>query len=746
MTHRWSLALALGSVLVLFAPLLSRGDVLLAEDLASKWSLLAPPAAERGARPMRDQSNAFLPELAHQLSDRREGWLSTWNPHTELGRPDWHTSGLTRAFLPTYVGALFIDDPYVLYTVLVLLAELLTVAFGYGLLRRLGLHPAACCAGAVLLGLGYYMTYWLTFLLYLWGVCWTLALILATLRFLERADTLRGLGVAFAAHALLLTAYPQQVVWHAWLLAVVGLVALLRSEQRPSPRHLTMLGACLALGAASTLPVFMDLAVAARRSTRLAPDFEFFLQPLPALSSFDRVAAWLAALVEPFWFGHPFKFPYRIELRGVSFGPLASMLAALALLPSLARRLWPWLVVPAYALVATACEPAFRFGVDHLGLHVSRHAPLAVAHVPIALAAACAGDHILRREAPAPWRWVALALVPVTLATPGFAGPFARPDTLTVITTGAVLIAGVAFLRTRRPELLLGAAGSAALLAGFRLIPSQPLSGLREKPRFARMIEAAVPGGTRYAWIGPEGGGVFYPNQEVLLGLHSIHTYNSLSSRGYQTWVRRAFGLELLKHGRTFPRVPDEARYDADELALAGIGLWVSAVDLPSEFATPVDRFRGMGLYHPRFEPVIELLVDRFEREGHGAVRLPPHIRNPRAVVRTLELDDALAFDVEQNSEEALLMVSQQHHPHWRATGPGGERLETVVVNDFFQGVVVPPHTGTVRLEFKPHVRWSWLPNMVIVLVALVGLVARQRRRNFDARRPVRPLGRHRGG
>ena len=77
--------------------------------------------------------------------------------------------------------------------------------------------------------------------------------------------------------------------------------------------------------------------------------------------------------------------------------------------------------------------------------------------------------------------------------------------------------------------------------------------------------------------------------------------------------------------------------------------------------------------------------------------------------------DDFLRFRVTPSNEATLLFVSQQSHPQWQARSEG-RQLETVVVNDFYQGVIVPAHARGVELRSMPYVRWSWVPQLFFVV------------------------------
>ena len=97
-------------------------------------------------RKFSDESRAFLPELAVNLRSDCKGWLATWNPHVQLGRPS-SNSVLSRAFALTNLLSCFTSNPFLLYNALVLLTVGLTALFFLLFLRSLGLHWAACsCA------------------------------------------------------------------------------------------------------------------------------------------------------------------------------------------------------------------------------------------------------------------------------------------------------------------------------------------------------------------------------------------------------------------------------------------------------------------------------------------------------------------------------------------------------------------------------------------------------------------------
>ena len=85
-------------------------------------------------------------------------------------------------------------------------------------------------------------------------------------------------------------------------------------------------------------------------------------------------------------------------------------------------------------------------------------------------------------------------------------------------------------------------------------------------------------------------------------------------------------------------------------------------------------------------------------------------------------MDDLQKIQVTPSPEETLLFLSQQYHPAWRATADH-RPLRTVLVNRFYQGVIVPPMTTEVELRFRPFVLWSWLPQLFFAASAALLLM-----------------------
>ncbi len=242
MSFKVALLLFLLTFSLVYSRILFRGEVIFPHDNAREAGCESVRAdLFPSNRKFSDQSAAFIPELANNLEQNRMAWLATWNPHTELGRPASQLSGLNRSYLLTNGLMCFITNPFTLYTVLVLIVVALTGIFFLLFLRALGLLPAASLVGAIGLALTTAISYWATFVMFLFPVCWTVCLLWLITEFLRAPSWMTALGLAFATYSLLLTAYPQVIILDAYL---VGGFVLFRLQKENSVRSFSSLVRC----------------------------------------------------------------------------------------------------------------------------------------------------------------------------------------------------------------------------------------------------------------------------------------------------------------------------------------------------------------------------------------------------------------------------------------------------------------------------------------------------------------------
>jgi hypothetical protein len=746
-THRQALALLAGALLVLFGPSLVRDRVVYPHDNTQESGQLASePLGPPSNRRYSDASHYYLPALAQQLQGHNAGWISTWDPHVELGKPSVQLYGLSKAFLPTRVLSWISDDPLRVYSWSAVLAVTLACLFGFLLLSALELHPAACLTGALGLGLGSLTMYALCFTLFLWGVCWTAALCWCTTLFVRRPSAWSGLGLAGFTNALLLSAYPQFIVWQAYLLGGYALLGLLRHGGGGRTALARGLGlvACVLAGALGALPVYWDLLEDARRSTRLAFDPEFFARILPNLETWADRGAFVASALHAGAFGSPAAESYPAARAEPFLLPLWSALAAAGIALVERRRSWPILACAGACLLLSVWPDAYVTAVRSLGFGLSRSVPLRLAHLPLVVLAALAADRALAADARRARLAGACVLGATLVGGLGLALAGLPIDVTSVAFAALIVVGTLGLLFTRRPWLATLLALASALVHGPTLQVFRAREDVCLDSPLLRLIRAEAGASARFAWVGANVGDHLAPNQEALFGLRSIHSYNPLFSKEYQDWAARYRQTQVRgTHDRRFLSVIRLEDFLRESAALAATTVFVSLSPQQAAGLKPLQFSGPFHLYRLEAPALNELQTRAFTALDAHAVRLERPLALLPAPERALDLDEKKLFQLAPQPHETLLFLSQQYHPRWTASA-NGRTLATVLVDGLFQGVRVPPGTEQVELVFRAAARWSWIPQascagLVLALLARQ-LVRRSRASEHGVAEPITAL------
>jgi len=709
----------------------------------------AGPEAEVGLvnnRKFSDQSSSFIPVLREQLQGNRSRWISTWNPHEQLGRPLPQLSGTGKAYPLTHAFSLFVSDPLRLYSLLFLATLMMSGLFMLLFLRELSLLPIACFVGAMGVSFSVYFLYWATFLLTVSGICWTIALLWLITKFLRDGSFLSAVGVSFCVYALLLSGYPQHVVLFGYLLLVYGAVSL-RRLKRPfgeKARLAAILFGCGVIAVVAALPVYADVYEAAHRSSRLKADLDFFLAILPRFRSFSEVLSFIAKTVSPFTFGNPIQPKYPFHFNGVGFGVFSFWLFVLSVL-TLARRLWLWHLFVALCFVATVSVPVYVFLNGHMGFHISRCIPTVGAVIPFFVAGSYAVDALCKGEI---GKKTFLMSVALTLFFAVLIPLLAVARNLRLIDVRFVLvdlcliaIIVFSFVNHYRAGIVI-----ATLLSS--VIASQSLLLVRshESIRFSSFLVDRVRaytdnGNSRFAKVGGELASVIPPSQESLYGIKSIHSYDSLSSKNFQVLASRISRSGTRVFGRWFEVLDTEERLCNEETALMGISIVLSKRSLAGQCLSFLAEVEGVKFYRPFQPPLRELQTSGFSNVSAEAVAMVYRegVGGGLPVVVKTSLDDLKVFRTTPAEQTTLLFLSEQYHPRWEAYADG-VALQTVVVNGFFLGVLVPPQTVALELRFLPFVIWSWIPQFFYGGMILAGVVHRFSKRQFSGSQTTGPI------
>lgn len=691
-----------------------------------------------------DYWHFFIPEIQSHVQAPRSGWLALWTSTNEIGRPLYH-GGFSGAYLPMWVLAKITDNPAGLLTLASLGLCFLAGLFLMLLCKELFLTPLAGLIAGGSVAAAPLMMYWLTFPMFLAVVCWSAGALYALTRMARRIDLPGGAVLAFSCYSLMMTAFPQSVVYHAYLLTGYLLWAFRRRRKSAGTgaavRYLGAVGVFGVAGILLSMPNILDIAGTASRSARTAADPSFLMAALPSIDSAVTLMRTFAIGTFPEIIANPVSPSFPLPYDGLSITPVILFLALFSLLRC-ARQTWGWwlaiVIVCAFAFV----HPLYAFGVRHLGFNLSSDNPLDTLFLPLAIVSAY-GVNALAAQSPFRTAAVKLSILGTTLSLITAlcfywtAGMNIRWDVVVAMLAVILLLAGC-LVGSLRPFALIAALVLTGACTAFPQMLRRPATDLIQNSDLVKRVIAATPAGTRIALIAP-GADVLLPNSSSIFGIASVHSYDSLSSHRYQALVRE-LGGETEQHGRWNSMVAPD--FGSHVFWMSNIGLVIS----PTPILHPnLERFgleATLHLYRVRDRMGCCLqspTATKAEPDGISSTT-----REGIRPVKTTDQGDVLELEVHNYPDtESVLTLSQQYHDDWRAsvrTASGWQVARTVPVNGVFQGVMIPAQSELVRLQFMPFVRFAWIANVFWVIIILMAVLGRYRHRRLpDAVRYRQP-------
>jgi hypothetical protein len=689
-------------------------------------------------RKFSDFTNSYIPEIFQNLKNARSGWLTLWTNQNELGRPTYQISGLSPAYLPLWVVAHLTENPWRFITALSLFTCFFAGVFVILFCREIGLSPmAGLIAGGSLAASPLFM-FWLTFPMFPAIWCWAAGALWAVTRLARKPDLVGWSFLAFSAYSLLMTAYPQPVVFHAYILAGYGLYLACRKQQLgllEVGKFMAFSASALIVGAALALPVYIDLANLSAESARVAPDPSFFTVVLPKIGSLAEALRFFVLTTMPELFGNPVEANYPFIYNGVSVTPLVIFFAVIGLLVSF-RRTWGWWLVILVLCLLAFIHPLYVLGVKYFGFNLSRSTPLGSIMLPLTIIVAYGADALVKRSMSGELSrvvWIAAASVVAVLAIGlGFGLSQAVPIRWGIVLAMLILV-GLLAAQHQRTHFVLLIAALVTVLATISspLILRQIPAEIATTSPLVEKMRANLPTGSRFAVAAP-GLSILPPNLNAGLGIASVHSYNSLSSRRYHTLIK-ALGGEMQTYGRWNGAISPD--YNSAMFWMSDISLMLLPTKLTHKNLEYLGVVSGVYLYKVISRMGNSLQIIPSASSGADGLQMVDPRLLPRHVPsKQLDQGDLLEFEVKPGVP-SVLVLSQKFHRDWQAqvfNQAGWVPAKTTVINGVFQGVLLPQDVQRVRLEFKPYARYAWIAHFFwLFLLVLLGFKAWQRKGNL---------------
>ena len=691
-----------------------------------------------------DYFAVFIPEVDDLLNGARSGLFTLWSSETEFGRPTYQTSGYSPVFLPGFVFGQLTDNPYVYLT---LLAWCTVVLFGMFVIL-LGceweLDPFATLIAGLLCATMPYMMLWMTFNVFISGLCWTTAILYGVVRYQRRRDVY-GWGIlTFAVSSLFLTGYPQTIVYIAYMLAGFCVVQVVRAYSKDRNDGIAFCAGVLsavAVGVALVVPVYADILVNARDSSRIDAGYEFFSHVVLSVTSWQDVATLIARYSNQEFYGEQLRAGFPFQSSAEHMTPMLGMFALIGLWVSWRRDRY-WLVVIAVLCAVALIPAAHYFAFSYLGFNLSKSSPVAFLKYPLVVLVLYGADAVVRTVRRSRTQSLTIAAACAGVVSVGgslWAGQTLSYDVVWLNVLIAAMLISVVWLQLVLPVrgLLWVGILVSILMYSYPMLLWQPATIRTVDDAYYERIRRHIPAGALTAVV--PGNIPFVGNNfNAFVDIPSIHTYNSLSAQRYQQYIT-TMGGEFTNYGRRNASInPDFAGLP---FWMSNIGLVVTPIEMRSPVLQKVDSLPGKNREQTFF------LYSVTQRMGRAIVVAQPaipatqqsiEISDPRSSGYqtpgiTENVGDRMTFSVSVN-QSSLLVVSQKYHPQWIAEVFDGQRWTerpVITVNGLFQGVALTPDVTTVRLTFRPYAAWMWVVHLFWALyTAYIGFVWVRTRQN----------------
>jgi hypothetical protein len=674
-----------------------------------------------------DYPRFYIPEIWQSINCPRSSWLGLWTDNNELGRPLYQNTGFTAAYFPTWIILKFTKDPWKIISWLSLLVCFFSGVFMFLFCRENAINPFAALISSISLSTIPFFMYWLTFPMFIATFCWTTAALWSIVRLHKKPDILGWSILAFSIYSLLIIGYPQVIVFQGYILAGYGLY-LMYCKYRLKQSKIQMLQflgysiSAVLVGLSLVLPIYIDLLHVAMESVRVTLSPSFFLYFLPKLGSAIDFVQFFLLVTIPEIFGNPIAANYPFVYDGISVTPVIIFFIFICLVTSF-WKVWGWILASVIIFLFTFIPFLYLFGVKYLGFNLSPINPLGNALLPLMIIASYGADALLTRSNPRIISRAILVAVAGILAILVIGVSFSFYQGLAikwsiVLTVGLLTILLSMQYRKTHLTLLVTSIIIVTVSISFPLILRQSPIYIVKTSSLVKKIQANLPMGSRFAITAPEVS-VLSPNINATLGLPSLHTYNSLYSKKYHELVN-------LLGGQTSQTITPN--YNSTIFWMSNVGLILSSKKIINENLKYVDKESGVYIHKviSRMGDALQVPFSKNILNDNGIKLTDPKLLSGYAASKKLDQGDVSVFRVVK-MRPSVLILSKKYDNNWKAkvlVNFTWAPAKTILVNNIFQGVLLPEDAQEVKLEFKPYARYAWIAHVFwILLLIRIGIM-----------------------
>lgn len=713
-----------------------------------------------------DYQTVYVPDIAGEINEPHYQWINTWMASFGFGQAFVPLQrGLSVTYFPTYVVSLFVDNPFVLATIITMSFHFLAGFVFTDYMRLLKLHPVAALAGGIIYGTQAPFSYYPTQNPFTLPLVFVVVLIYLLHRIIQDRHWIWIFLLAIAVQSTIQVVYLQSQVFLFYIL--IGYIAYLFLVHIKQPKeriaYLTTLCIGGVIGLLMTAPVLLDFVHNAINSARtpvtISRIHTIFLHEfhitlgyfIPAL--FDRNPSPVGTNIIAYLIAH--YLTSVITMFSV-FGAVTTF-----------KRSWGWLSLFIFMVLVSFQPQVALFFMQNFSANISSWGTFYYFFglLPIIILSAYGIDAAIRythtSANPArllSWtRFGVVVLILTILLVYLQAGINAAMQPRWLIFGFEVMLVGGFFFVTHptisqklRAITAVVMVMTTSLFILFPAIPRQPASDMLLSGLEFKVIQDTIKPDEYQANVSSEPFAkmgwkccLYNGGHNSVYGVHSIHGNFLLPPQRYVDLMSN-FGYEsgnydkLYKYKHYFSI---NNNFDSLDFWMMNIGVVVSREQQNHPNLTLVRKVNRWYIYrHNAKGCCLQIPLTAINPDittpasviAQVTTNIDPRTYAYDTLTKSVRYSDYFEIPLAAN-QPSLIIISQSYHDYWQAEALVNNqwvRTDTIAVNGKYLGAFTPDAATSIRFTFKPWALWAWIPHSIWAL----GLLAIVMRRYIDRR------------
>lgn len=678
-----------------------------------------------------DFPNQEVGEVWLSLHSRKSGPIATWTEMSGYGRAIFPHFAYSQSAFTTWLSTQIADtifggDVYSVITLrnlaTIYLAGLFLMLYGI----QLGLNRwASTLAGFIYATAPAFSTWTVNYPFFVSGSMGIITLF-AIHRLISSPKPWVWVLLAWAIHVEITSAYLQHTIYMFYLYA--GYIAYMLIRQYPTwvqrvRKSISPITAII-VGAIASLPMLVDLFV----------EYQFSIRSLEQTATTNKLPFLdlyrMTALILPEIYNTKPLFTLPISndlqlLNGRYFSWLMAILIGIGITHAW-RHVKGWVLWLGLAFAMTYIPPIHDFSFTFIFPKISAWSKpfdFASLHLPAAIIMLWGLHQIIEQPLNHRW-WIGIiGVIILTVTVSASPSENAQPRWLFVFFELGVLAAIISRNIWHTKHYIYIIALVTLLTSAFVTFPTisrQAHADMRAVDIVHQKIKASLNQKQSMVEIStPKTRSCCFVrgNENIVFQIPTVHIYRSNISVYYSNLVRRLGGQ--IKAARVSNYI--QPRFNSTDFWMLNVGVILSYQQLESSSLELLATHNQLNIYRNKVagaQCCIQIaqkdLDIAIQRNPYGHLTLDiGNIRKHTYTHITKSADQGDIYELANPTGAAtIVVINHVFHPKWYAYSVVGGSyipLETVVINQIYQGIIIPEGTTHISMQFTPWSRWMWL-------------------------------------